>query len=389
MHELHDPSFPYDPRDHGQEYEPLPFTPPRCPNQECSAHFDPPPKFFWRKGSYRAKCRYHPVKRFQCRICFRGFSRQTFRQDYCDNKPWLNRKLYRDLASGLGLRETGRRIGMTYRNTVLKFRKVAIHCAFAHRNNLFGLPRDGKYQMDEMIDYETERVIRPISLPALVESRSFFFLDSLSAPIRPSGKETEHKTARIAELEAIEGPRIDRSNAAVMRGLRRLARALRDPRDPPDPPDEAEPLGTATLITDKRPSYKPLAKRALVGVDYVHLQVKGDAERRDTRCTLFPIHHTQALLRCRVGRLRRESWLKSKRRRWLDIHIALYATFRNYVRPRFNRDVATPAQILGIMPRPLTEEEVLGWRQDWGPDRAPHLLSNGEFTVREGRGRAA
>ena len=75
-----------------------------------------------------------------------------------------------------------------------------------------------------------------------------------------------------------------------------------------------------------------------------------------------------------MGRLRRESWLVSKARRYLDLSLQIFMTYRNLVRRRFNYDETSPAQELGFASRRLTETEVLGWRQDWGK-RSPAPLA--------------
>jgi hypothetical protein len=67
-----------------------------------------------------------------------------------------------------------------------------------------------------------------------------------------------------------------------------------------------------------------------------------------------------------MGRLRRESWLVSKKRRYLDLALQVFMAYRNYVRRRFNRDRESPAQLLGLVPRRMRLEELLSWRQDWG-----------------------
>jgi len=80
----------------------------------------------------------------------------------------------------------------------------------------------------------------------------------------------------------------------------------------------------------------------------------------------------QALARDLMGRLRRRSWLVSKKRRYLDLGLQLFAAYRNLVRRRFNRDDFSPAQFLGFTSRRLRVGELLGWRQDWG-ERSPRI----------------
>ena len=108
------------------------FEPPRCPAPSCRAHSDPqapgiPKPFFRRKGSFAPRCRTGPVRRFQCRVCGRGFSEQTFSPDYRDRKPHLNRALVAKLAPGMSLRRLAQEIGLTKNNLVKKMRKIARH----------------------------------------------------------------------------------------------------------------------------------------------------------------------------------------------------------------------------------------------------------------------
>jgi hypothetical protein len=88
-----------------------------------------------------------------------------------------------------------------------------------------------------------------------------------------------------------------------------------------------------------------------------------------------------------TGRLRRRSWLASKKRRYLDLGLQLHMAYRNLVRRRFNDDKESAAELLGFAPRRITETEVLSWRQDWGR-RSVHPLSEGERS-HEGLARAA
>jgi len=80
------------------------------------------------------------------------------------------------------------------------------------------------------------------------------------------------------------------------------------------------------------------------------------------------------------GRLRRQSWLASKKRRYLDLGLQLHMAYRNLVRRRFNEDRESPAELLGFAPRRISETEALSWRQDWG-GRSVHPLSDGHQAI--------
>jgi hypothetical protein len=140
------------------------------------------------------------------------------------------------------------------------------------------------------------------------------------------------------------------------------------------------------LDTDQKTSYVGLAK-AIFGRDrLVHRRTSGNLPRTAAN-PLFPINHTEAMARDLTGRLRRQSWLASKKRRYLDLGLQLYMAYRNLVRRRFNDDRESPAELLGFAPRRMSETEALTWRQDWGR-KSVHPLSEGSESLEE-FGRAA
>jgi hypothetical protein len=139
-----------------------------------------------------------------------------------------------------------------------------------------------------------------------------------------------------------------------------------------------------TLQTDEKSSYQTLI-RDVFGDRAEHDRTSGE-DPRTVYNPLFPINTTLAMTRDNNGRLRRESWLVTKKCECLIQQMHLYTVYRNYVRRRFNHDGRndTPAKLLGLLPRALTTAEVLGWRQDWGA-RSPHPMSpDGSSRVGEG-----
>lgn len=337
------------------------YTPPRCPHPSCPRHAAPTPDFFIRRGSYKPRCRSHSVPRFQCKTCERGFSRQTFRVDYRDHKPHLNTEVVRLLCSGVGLRQTARLVGLSARNTELKFRKLARQVGWLDRN-LKGrapleLPSTAsgetlELHFDEFETYETRRNTRPLSIAVMIESRTRLMVAAVAAPIRPRGTMTEQRKEAIAAEDERFGPRVDRSRVACKLAFRRAARLL--------PGDSA-----VLLRTDEKSSYPTHAAEAF-GERLLAHETTAGSETRDARNPLFPINHTEAMLRDLVGRVRRDSWLVSKAREFLNLHLGLYSAWRNWVRPRFNRDRRSPGELAGLTQRRLRPAELVGWRQDWG-----------------------
>jgi transposase-like protein len=338
------------------------FEPPRCPYFRCSQHLEPSPKFFRHHGHYQPLCRAQPVPRFRCEACGRTFSRQTFRMDYRDHRPDLNARLFQSLASGIGLRQSSRNLRLSLRCTELKFRKISRHLRRLNLNLRTSLPSGSKFQLDEIETYEGRRNGRPLSVPVVIETGSRYIIWAESATIRPRGKMTPSRRRAILADEARFGRRRDRSRRSVRRTLERAASLLR-------------PEQTVLLDTDQKTSYVGLAKAVFGRRRLLHRRTSGKLPRTVAN-PLFPINHTEAVARDLTGRLRRQSWLASKKRRYLDLGLQLHMAYRNLVRRRFNEDRESPAELLGFAPRRISETEVLSWRQDWGA-RSLHPLWQG------------
>ena len=351
------------------------FTPPRCPHSTCSAHAEPRTNFFIRIGTYRTKSKPRPISRFRCRTCLRSFSRQTFRHDYRDKKPHLNVRVVELLCSGVGLRQGARIVGLTRRNFAMKARKIQVTAAALDTNLLEraghvdqASPRSNslEVQFDEFETYEMCRNTMPLTVPTAVETRSRLILGSVAASIRPRGKMTLKRKQRIDRHEKRYGSRLDHSAKACRTVLERVA-AFR-------------PSATSVqLDTDFKSTYAAHAARAFEGKRLTHRQTLGSAPR-DQESPLAAINLTEAMMRDLMGRLRRRSWLVSKMCKYLNLHLGLYAGWRNWVRPRFNRDDQCPGEIAGFAKRRLKRRELVGWRQDWG-QRSPSPYGNGLPTV--------
>ena len=123
--------------------------------------------------------------------------------------------------------------------------------------------------------------------------------------------------------------------------------------------------GRVVLISDEKVTYPGIANRVL-GDRLVGVIQHSSKLPRNTENPLFKINLTNAMARDLNGRLRRRSWLVSKMRKFLRCQLGYFMAYRNYVRVRFNAEKMTPAEHHGFRSRPMTPEELLGWRQDWG-----------------------
>ena len=226
---------------------------------------------------------------------------------------------------------------------------------------------------DELETFEGRRSTRPLTVPVLVEESSRFWIQAISAPIRPRGKMTAARMRKIVREEKRRGPRVDRSMTACSRVLATGARMF---------------SGSVVVKSDEKTTYPKLARTAFGSRRLTHERTSSKLAR-GTWNPLFPINHAENVARDHMGRLRRGSWLVSKQGCYLDLHLQMYMAHRNYVVRRFNEDPVSPAQALGFAERRLRRGELLSWRQDWGPDRSIHPLSSGRESVRQRRMRLA
>jgi transposase-like protein len=345
------------------------FKPPRCPYRTCVHHCpSDQDRWYTRYGSYKPNCRPHPVPRFRCLACRRSFSRQTFRMDYRDHRPDLNAKLIELLASGVGLRQSARVLGLSRRSLELKSRKLGRHLRRLHLNLQRPLPAGSVLQLDELETYEGMRTLRPLTVPLVIDKSSRYIVWAESAPIPARHRKTKHGKRRAEEV-ARTGRRPDGSRRACRRALSRAEVLTRD-------------QGFLAIETDEKRSYPALIRHVFGRKrKIVHGKTKS-TRQRDVSNPLFAVNQTEAMARDLMGRLRRQSWLASKKRRYLDLGLAVFMAWRNLVRRRFNHDWRSPAQILGFVPRRMSEEELCSWRQDWGRRSIHPLAWNAESIER-------
>ena len=164
------------------------FTPPRCPNRACREHRSPSTRFFLRHGTYHPKCR-HARYRASAAGAAEGPSpaRPSARTTAID-APDLNRLLFTSIVSGVGLRQTARNLGLSYRCTQMKFRKIGRHLRHFNLNLRGPLPANSELQFDELETYEGRRNTRPLTLPMLIDRESRFIVWRSARPIRPRGR---------------------------------------------------------------------------------------------------------------------------------------------------------------------------------------------------------
>lgn len=328
------------------------FVPPFCPNQDCERHLEPRPRFCVGHGYYQPRCRAAPVPRYRCRDCRCTFSVQTFRQDYRDRRPEVNERLFEQLVSGIGYRQSARLLKMGVNSVQWKARKLARYAGQLHDNLCRKLPAGRTFVLDEEETYE-HASIRTLTMPVLIEKDTWFVVATAVGSTRrlaPAG--TKRRAWQDHEEQKRNAPRPDESRECVTKVLQRLDSQL----------DGA----SLVLRSDQKSSYVTVAKE--VFGDRVQHERTSGSDPRTIRNPLFPINTTLAMTRDNCGRLRRQSWLVTKKGDCLQLQMHQFVVYRNYIRKRFNRDKEpkSPAVHLQLLPRSLSFQEAIRWRQHWG-----------------------
>jgi transposase-like protein len=321
------------------------FQPPFCPHRDCSAHTSRPFRY-QRRGSYRRACDGRRAQRFLCLECRRSFSTQRFRLDFRLQRPRLHLDLWSLFISKVTQRQSARMLCCDRKSIARRLDLLGEHCRAWHRRRLAGRRLAGTFQLDELETFEHSRRLQPVTVPVLIQRGSYLVVDLAVAPLACRGGLSPRARRRKAEREALYGKRRSGSRAAVERCLGTLKACL----------------GTGGVLeSDRKASYAASLRRVLCD-RATHVPREGSG-RRDYGHPLFPINHTLAQLRDGVSRLVRRSWGASKLRAKLELHLWIWACWRNYVRGITNRaQHVTPAMVAGLERRPIRKDELLAWK---------------------------
>ena len=332
------------------------FTPPRCPFPACSAHDPANPFTFRRRGNYVRRLDGERVQRFQCTVCMRSFSSQTFRLDYRLRRPDTLEPIFAALCSKTTLRKTARNLGLGRDHVSRRMRLLGEHARRYHERQLERaeqLPErlGARFQFDELETYEEHRKLKPVTVAVLVEQKTGFVVhtDVETLPARKPLKGRQKE--QLEAIEAKEGRRRSGSRRAVTRTVDALKRVAR-------------PAGLVEVTTDRKASYRAALHRAFGG-RVLHRRIDGRMQR-GVRNPLFPINHTLARFRDLASRLVRQTWAAAKSRAALADQLAVIVAFRNYVDGWRSEPAArqrtTAAEVLGLTSRKLAPSEFLHWR---------------------------
>ena len=332
-----------------------PFRPPRCPYPDCPASHPENPFPWCRKGRFRRKCDGRHVQRFLCLTCRRRFSTQTFRFDYRLKKPRLHHLLFDEFVSKCTLRQSARLHGLSRKTVTHRLARIGRHCAEMQRHLLARAAQNGglhgRFQLDELETFETDRRLQPLTVPVLIEQGSHFVVHTTVATLPARGGLTKRDRRRKEEREREFGKRRSGSRRVVIESLEVLREST----------PSTSPLH---IRTDRKPTYRSQLRR-LFG-DRLRHRRTSSKRKRSYANPRFPINHTLAMMRDGLSRLVRRNWAVSKRQQWLRLHLWIWVAWRNYIRGiTVKTPGVTPAMALGVCPAKWSKRELFRWRSEF------------------------
>jgi transposase-like protein len=277
------------------------FHPKSCPHCYVTLKFQ-------NNGFFRIKRSGQRIKRFRCGACKKSFSSRTLKPGYYQKKPHLNTPLHNLICEGVSLRAASRLLGLTYRNTYLKFLWLSRNRAFRHQKI-----QSKELYFDEMETIEHTKC-KPLSV-ALVVNENYQILGARVAKMPCKGK-----LARFSRKKY--GFRPDERERARNALFESLAKSHTNTVE--------------KVLSDANPSYKKLVRKYFPKAFYeVHSRANKERARdrlheifqKKTFDPLFPLNQRCAKLRSDIKRLTRRSWCTTKKpenlQRHLDLYIAL------------------------------------------------------------------
>jgi len=326
------------------------FRPTHCPYPSCPASSGAP-RHFIGKGSFARRVDGRRVQRYRCPECSRSFSTQTFRLDFRLRRPSLNTELFRLFISKVTLRQCARVAGCSRDTVRHRLDLLGNHCRQFHYQRLdAAVARGGlelSCQLDELETFEHNRRLKPLTMPVLIASPSFFLVHFAVGDLPARGGLRPADEQRKLEHEAVEGKRKSGSREAVALCWDVLARVQC-------------PQQRVRVATDLKSQYAAQLEKRF-GERLIHDRESGLAPRV-SGSLLFPINHTFALMRDGLSRLVRRNWATTKKKAKLALHQWVWVAWRNYVRGKTNgMPDKTPAMLVGAAPSKLAVADLLRW----------------------------
>jgi hypothetical protein len=299
-----------------------------------------------RKGFFLRQRRPRRIQRYRCQHCGRGFSSQTFSTTYWLKRPDLLRALFfRSLACSAH-RQVAREFDVAHTTIQRQLERVGRHCLLLHERLRPRGPLAEPLVLDGFRTLESGHYW-PFDLNLLIGADSHFLYGFQDAELRRGGRMRPGQRRHREALERRHGRPHPQATREAVREL--VARVV--------PPDTG-----VEIRSDEHRAY-PQAFRRLGGRRRVVHTPTSSRAARTSHNPLFAVNLADLLLRHSGANHKRETIAFSKRRQGALYRVAIFAVWRNYVKSVSERKRdAPPAVRLGLIPRPLRVDDLLGRR---------------------------
>ncbi len=254
------------------------------------------------------------VQRFHCRKCKKSFSTATSSQCFYQKRREVNSKLFELLAGGFSQRRAAIVLNINRKTVVRKFLLLGAEALFQLRDTQFKLKKVSIMEFDDLETFEHSKC-KPLSVTLAVEFRTQRILG-----FRVSVMPAKGLLAAISRKRY--GKRIDERK----KNRRELFKEIKP-----------HLIESAVIKSDENPHYPSDVKKFFVNANHKTYKgrrgcVVGYGELKSGGFDpLFSLNHTCAMLRDNINRLKRRTWATTKKKERLELHLAIYALYHNYI----------------------------------------------------------
>ena len=264
-----------------------------------------------KKGQYFVKHSRSWIRRYQCNLCKKTFSKKTHSPLYCQKKPFLNSPIFSLLMSGNTQRRTAKLLRCSKTTVERKFLWLSL---YSTKENI--TVSSLHLQIDELETIEHTK-LKPLTVPVCVNS-DYQILDLSVGKIKAKGHLSDISVKKY-------GFREDERQKSLEELLNNLKKNL--------------PQSPLTITTDALPIYRVLIKKYFPESEHIVVASKElvkkkkeliyTAERKRVFDPLFAVNQRFAMLRSDIRRLTRRSWCTTKKIENLRKHLELYQIYNN------------------------------------------------------------
>jgi len=288
--------------------------------------------------------------RFRCLGCKRTFSYAQFHFEFRNKRRGLNHLIFAHFTAGLSNRQIASAISSSeclVRNRIEKMAKQAIimHDLLSSKS-----PIHEPIAFDGLENFARSQY-EPNNIQQAIGSRSLFIYDFNFAPLNRKGRMSQRPKERNAHFATTLGqfPK----NAVELASKKLLERLLKR---------SALAKKPLELLSDEHFHYRRAVERinrnSHQKIEHATVSSKTP---RTFKNVLFPVNHTDLLTRQHIKAFARETISFSKNHSAMVQKYALFAAWKNYMRPQFTKpqkqnptaNTHTPAQRAGITTRIL------------------------------------